>query len=128
MPAGSVRDRASQYSRDVVGRNLSSGLENRKRRGGSAKLTETATIGGGVLTVGKHSASTAGALRRCSGGSGCLRGWRCSGVPPIPGEQLIDPAVGMSIFMRLPLIAPDELTPEQRRLYQDMRAGIDQGF
>jgi len=30
--------------------------------------------------------------------------------------------------MRLPLIAPDELTPEQRRLYEDMRAGIDQGF
>src|SRR5690348_7810976 len=48
---GSVRDRASQYSRDVVGRNLSSGLENRKRCGGSAKLTKTATIGGDMLAV-----------------------------------------------------------------------------
>jgi hypothetical protein len=49
--SGSVRDRASQYSRDVVGRNLSSGLENRKRCGGSAKLTKTATIGGDMLAV-----------------------------------------------------------------------------
>src|SRR5689334_10201965 len=50
-PHGSVRDRANQYSRDVVGRNLSSGLENRKRCGGSAKLTKTATIGGDMLAV-----------------------------------------------------------------------------
>ena len=48
---GSVRDRATQYSRDSVGRNLSSGLENRKRCGGSAKLTKAATIGGDMLAV-----------------------------------------------------------------------------
>jgi 4-carboxymuconolactone decarboxylase len=30
--------------------------------------------------------------------------------------------------MRLPLIAPSELSPEQRPLYDDMRAGIEQNF
>jgi len=30
--------------------------------------------------------------------------------------------------MRLPLIAPSKLTPEQRRLYDDMRHGIEQNF
>jgi 4-carboxymuconolactone decarboxylase len=30
--------------------------------------------------------------------------------------------------MRLPLLLPDELTPEQRTLYQDMRSGIASGF
>ena len=45
------RGRASQYSRGVVGRNLSSGLENCKCCGGSAKLTKTATIGGDMLAV-----------------------------------------------------------------------------
>ena len=49
--AGSVRDRASQYNRDAVGRNLSSGHKNRKHGGGSAKLTKTATIGGDMLAV-----------------------------------------------------------------------------
>src|SRR5205823_3565768 len=27
--------------------------------------------------------------------SGCLRAWGCSDVPPVPGQQLIDPAGGM---------------------------------
>ena len=30
--------------------------------------------------------------------------------------------------MRLPLIAPNELTPEQKRLYDDMRKGISSNF
>jgi hypothetical protein len=30
--------------------------------------------------------------------------------------------------MRLPLISPAELTPEQRRLYDDMRRGIEESF
>lgn len=30
--------------------------------------------------------------------------------------------------MRLPLIAPDDLSPEQRPIYEDMRAGIEQKF
>lgn len=30
--------------------------------------------------------------------------------------------------MRLPLISPNELSPEQRPLYEDMRAGIDKSF
>ena len=30
--------------------------------------------------------------------------------------------------MRLPLIPPDQLTPEQRPLYEDMRRGIETGF
>ena len=48
---GSVRDRASQYNRDVVGRSLSSGRKNRKHGGGSAKLTKTAAICGNMLAV-----------------------------------------------------------------------------
>jgi hypothetical protein len=38
--AGSVRDRAIQYNRDTVERNLSSGHRNRKHGGGSAKADE----------------------------------------------------------------------------------------
>ncbi len=30
--------------------------------------------------------------------------------------------------MRLPLIAPDHLSADQRPLYQDMRAGIERNF
>jgi hypothetical protein len=30
--------------------------------------------------------------------------------------------------MRLPLITPNDLTPEQRPLYDDMRAGIEKSF
>jgi hypothetical protein len=47
---GSVRDRASQHNRDVVG-NLSSGRKNRKHGEGPAKLTKTVAIGGDMLAV-----------------------------------------------------------------------------
>ena len=30
--------------------------------------------------------------------------------------------------MRLPLIAPADLSPEQRPIYEDMRAGIEKSF
>ena len=30
--------------------------------------------------------------------------------------------------MRLPLIAPNDLSPEQRPLYEDMRSGIAENF
>jgi 4-carboxymuconolactone decarboxylase len=30
--------------------------------------------------------------------------------------------------MRLPLIAQSDLTPEQRPIYEDMRAGIEKSF
>ncbi len=30
--------------------------------------------------------------------------------------------------MRLPLIAPADLTPEQRPVFEDMRAGIEKNF
>ena len=30
--------------------------------------------------------------------------------------------------MRLPLIAPAELSPEQRPVYDDMKAGIEKNF
>jgi 4-carboxymuconolactone decarboxylase len=34
----------------------------------------------------------------------------------------------MEISMRLPLISPADLTPEQRPLYDDMRRGIETNF
>ena len=70
---GSVRDRASQYNRDVVGRSLSSGRKNRKDGGGSAKLTKTAAIGGNMLAVeGTNTEKVAKGSVQKLGGSGRL--------------------------------------------------------
>ncbi len=41
---------------------------------------------------------------------------------------MIAPLTPEEIFMRLPLIAPADLSPHQRPVYDSMRAGIEQNF
>src|ERR1700744_6311458 len=47
---------------------------------------------------------------------------------PSPGRGQPPPARQRTPPMRLPLIAPADLTPEQRSLYDDMRKGIASNF
>ena len=46
----------------------------------------------------------------------------------MPAMPLLREFQPEDLFMRLPLIAPADLTPEQKALYDDMRKGIASNF